>query len=158
MLDIGVNYGSLALGAALIDGRFGQAANSHAYNVSSSADIVLNLRWVSPMACWSMARLACPVVPGHADQVTRRRRRRTTTAFGDEDYRASLDLVAGAAGTKVWAYQGTRARPQAPVRREHELGNVPPQSSSSCRSSDWLPPALETRAYPRVISPTPSAS
>ena len=38
-----------------------------------------------------------------------------------------------AAGTKVWAYQDTRARHQAPAPRNHELGTV----SSQFRTAPW---------------------
>jgi putative transposase len=54
-----------------------------------------------------MARLARIVVPGVAHHVTQRGNRRLETFFGDEDYAAYLDLLAGScgrAGVAVWAY------------------------------------------------------
>jgi putative transposase len=54
-----------------------------------------------------MARLARVVVPGTPHHVTQRGNRREQVFFGDDDYRAYLDLIAIAArrsGTEVWAY------------------------------------------------------
>ena len=54
-----------------------------------------------------MARLARVVVPGLPHHVTQRGNRRETVFFGDDDYRAYLDLIAAAAkrsGTAIWAY------------------------------------------------------
>jgi putative transposase len=54
-----------------------------------------------------MARLARLVVPGLPHHVTQRGNRRERVFFGDDDYRAYLALIAGAArkaGTEVWAY------------------------------------------------------
>lgn len=54
-----------------------------------------------------MARLARIVVPGKPHHVTRRGNRRLDVFFGDDDYRAYLDLPCAAsdeAGTEVWAY------------------------------------------------------
>ncbi len=54
-----------------------------------------------------MARLARVVVPGLPHHVTQRGNRRETVFFGDEDYRAYLDLISAAAGasdTAIWAY------------------------------------------------------
>lgn len=54
-----------------------------------------------------MARLARVVVPGLPHHVTQWGNHREAVFFGDDDYRAYLDLIAGAArasGTEVWAY------------------------------------------------------
>jgi putative transposase len=54
-----------------------------------------------------MARLARLVVPGLPHHVTQRGNRRERVFFDDDDYRAYLALIAGAArksGTEVWAY------------------------------------------------------
>src|SRR5579884_2515935 len=54
-----------------------------------------------------MARLARVVVPGVAHYVTQRGNRREPVFFGDDDYKAYLELIAAAAvrsGTEVWAY------------------------------------------------------
>ena len=54
-----------------------------------------------------MARLARLVVPGLPHHVTQRGNRRERVFFEDDDYRAYLALIAGAArkaGTEVWAY------------------------------------------------------
>jgi putative transposase len=54
-----------------------------------------------------MARLARVVIPGLPHHVTQRGNRREAVFFGDDDYQAYLDLVAGAArrsGTEIWAY------------------------------------------------------
>jgi putative transposase len=54
-----------------------------------------------------MARLARVVVPGEAHHVTQRGNRREAVFFGDEDYRAYLDLIAGAAKrarVAIWSY------------------------------------------------------
>lgn len=54
-----------------------------------------------------MARLARVVVPGHPHYVTQRGNHREAVFFGDDDYRAYLDLISRAAqasGTEVWAY------------------------------------------------------
>lgn len=53
-----------------------------------------------------MARLARVVVPGLPHHVAQRGNRREPVFFGDEDYQAYLDLIAGAAkrsGTEIWA-------------------------------------------------------
>jgi putative transposase len=54
-----------------------------------------------------MARLARVVVPGLPHHVTQRGNHREAVFFGDDDYRAYLDLISKAArasGTEVWAY------------------------------------------------------
>ena len=54
-----------------------------------------------------MARFARVVVPGVPHHVTQRGNRRLDTFFGDDDYRAYLDLLAEhcpAAGVAVWAF------------------------------------------------------
>ena len=54
-----------------------------------------------------MARPARVVVPGLPHHVTQRGNRREPVFFGDDDYRAYLDLVGAAArraGTEIWAY------------------------------------------------------
>jgi putative transposase len=54
-----------------------------------------------------MARLARVVVPGEAHHVTQRGNRRETVFFGEDDYRAYLGLIAGAAqsaGAAIWSY------------------------------------------------------
>jgi putative transposase len=54
-----------------------------------------------------MARLARVVVPGLPHHVTQRGNRREPVFFGDDDYRAYLELIAGAAqraGATIWAY------------------------------------------------------
>lgn len=54
-----------------------------------------------------MARLARVVTPGLPHHVTQRGNRREPVFFGDDDYRAYLDLIAAAARrsrTAVWAY------------------------------------------------------
>ena len=54
-----------------------------------------------------MARLARLVVPGLPHHVTQRGNRREPVFFGDDDYRAYLALIAGAArasATEIWAY------------------------------------------------------
>ena len=54
-----------------------------------------------------MARLARVVIPGVPHHVTQRGNRRQTVFFGEEDYRAYLDLLrehALAAGVAVWAW------------------------------------------------------
>ena len=54
-----------------------------------------------------MARLARVVVPGLPHHVTQRGNHREPVFFGDDDYRAYLDLISTAArasGTEVWAY------------------------------------------------------
>ncbi len=54
-----------------------------------------------------MARFARVVVPGIPHHVTQRGNRRLETFFGDDDYRAYLDLMAehcAAAEVAVWAY------------------------------------------------------
>jgi len=54
-----------------------------------------------------MPRLARIVVPGFPHHVTQRGNRRLPTFFGDDDYRAYLDLLtehAAAAEVAVWAY------------------------------------------------------
>ena len=54
-----------------------------------------------------MARLARLVVPGRPHHVTQRGERRERVFFEDDDDRACLALIAGAArksGTAVWAY------------------------------------------------------
>ena len=54
-----------------------------------------------------MARLARVVVPGEAHHVTQRGNRRETVFFGDDDYRAYLALIAGAAKrarAAIWSY------------------------------------------------------
>ena len=54
-----------------------------------------------------MARLARIVIPGLPHHVTQRGNRRDTVFFGDEDYRAYLDLLTAAvrtAGSEVWAW------------------------------------------------------
>jgi putative transposase len=54
-----------------------------------------------------MARLARIVIPGVPHHVTQRGNRRQTVFFGEEDYRAYLDLLAKhcrAAGVEIWAW------------------------------------------------------
>lgn len=54
-----------------------------------------------------MARLARVVVPGLPHLVTQQGNHREAVFFGDDDYRAYLDLVSRAArasGTEIWAY------------------------------------------------------
>ena len=54
-----------------------------------------------------MARLARVVVPGLPHHVTQRGNHREAVFFGDDDYRAYLDLISRAAkasGTEIWAY------------------------------------------------------
>ncbi len=54
-----------------------------------------------------LARLARVVVPGLPHHATQRGNHREAVFFGDDDYRAYLDLIANAArasGTEVWAY------------------------------------------------------
>jgi putative transposase len=54
-----------------------------------------------------MARLARVVVPGEAHHVTQRGNRREPVFFSDDDYRAYLALIAGAAqhaGAAIWSY------------------------------------------------------
>jgi putative transposase len=54
-----------------------------------------------------MARLARLVVPGLPHHITQRGNRRERVFFEDDDYRAYLALIAGAArksGTGIWAY------------------------------------------------------
>ncbi len=54
-----------------------------------------------------MARLARVVVPGLPHHVTQGGNRRERVFFGDDDYRAYLDLIGAAArrsGTEVWSY------------------------------------------------------
>jgi putative transposase len=54
-----------------------------------------------------MARLARVVVPNLAHHVTQRGNRREAVFFGDDDYRAYLDLISAAAAraqTAIWAY------------------------------------------------------
>jgi putative transposase len=54
-----------------------------------------------------MARLARVAIPGLPHLVTQRGNRRARVFFGDDDYRAYLDLIAAAAtrsGTAIWAY------------------------------------------------------
>lgn len=54
-----------------------------------------------------MARLARVVVPDLPHHVTQRGNRRERVFFGDEDHRAYLELISGAArrsGTAIWAY------------------------------------------------------
>ena len=54
-----------------------------------------------------MARLARVVIPGLPHHVTQRGNRREPVFFGEDDYRAYLDLVSAAAqrsGTAIWAY------------------------------------------------------
>ncbi len=54
-----------------------------------------------------MARLARVVVPGEAHHVTQRGNRREAVVFGDDDYRAYLALISGAAqraGAAIWSY------------------------------------------------------
>jgi putative transposase len=54
-----------------------------------------------------MARLARTVIPELPHHVTQRGNRRETVFFGEEDYRAYLDLISTAAArarTEIWAY------------------------------------------------------
>jgi len=54
-----------------------------------------------------VARLARVVIPDAPHHITQRGNRRETVFFGDDDYRAYLDLIAEAAarsGTVIWAY------------------------------------------------------
>ena len=54
-----------------------------------------------------MARMARLVVPDHPHLVTQRGNRGQTVFFGDDDYRAYLDLLAhwaAKAGTAIWSY------------------------------------------------------
>jgi putative transposase len=54
-----------------------------------------------------MARLARVVIPGLPHHVTQRGNNREAVFFCDDDDRAYLDLISGAArasGTEVWAY------------------------------------------------------
>ena len=54
-----------------------------------------------------MARLARVVIPGLPHHVTQRGNHREAVFFGDDDYRAYLELISKAArasGTQVWAY------------------------------------------------------
>ena len=54
-----------------------------------------------------MARMARVVVPGYPHHVTQRGNRRQSTFFGNDDYRAYLELMAewcSRCGVEVWAY------------------------------------------------------
>ena len=54
-----------------------------------------------------MARLARIVIPGLAHHITQRGNRRQTVFFGDQDYRAYLDLLgewSATGGLNIWAY------------------------------------------------------
>ncbi len=54
-----------------------------------------------------MARLARTVIPAIPHHVTQRGNRRETVFFGEDDYRAYLDLISTAAArarTEIWAY------------------------------------------------------